>query len=779
VTDNWWPEGYKDPAFVVQRQIYGSEAGGDYVRGSTGYATQSAGFVAGLATAPDAPEFRITSDVTIVAKIKLNDYNVSVPNVIANQRLVSTDINFLLQINTAGHLSFRTSTNGTAFTTTNVTGGSLNGLIANGSIATVAVSLDIDNGAAGHTYQSKYWNGTAWTNFGTPIVTAGVITNGFDSTQPMRIGQQTGTPSPFTGVIYSVEMRSGLNPAGGTVLWRFDPNDWTVGTTFVNEPPVTTPPTGRTWTLSLGHSITPAAPVFVRTLPYTALRYPTTVKGFDAASNIATLIGTWNGHKTMKMQNDDGSTTEVPIGAVTLDWGWPTNVTGTWTEVALVRSGFGRPSTVTDGETIFWSTKTVYTDPDTGEMSKPPPTVVDQPLQRGHWYYYSLFFKTGVYNWITGMTCSVLVPQDYHHADHLWDAVPPFYQNTDSNISEGTGPLRKFLGIFGNELDVTREYIDQWQETMHVDKSPVPLLRHVGENFGEPYRAGSGLGDVRYRALIAALPELLQQRGTPIGLTKMIESTFKVDIDITDGKNLMSMPDDSIYSGDTGNWGTTHTGAGVGWNALDPTLVFLTNGGQQPPAPYGKKSMRIQTAKANETASFSLACGCMMRPNGDSVHPRSGGIAIQEGYQYAMDFWIYAETAVNITQGLLWFDKYGRSVDYLGMTQKPPSLVDPVVPATVGTWTHFFNQGIAPPSAVLLTPAIYFRGRTTSGIPARSSFMDIAGFMVYLVDQASVAKKYVSPDKFLTLGDPQELLGVEIAGQEATTGFIIGDPREL
>ena len=42
-----------------------------------------------------------------------------------------------------------------------------------------------------------------------------------------------------------------------------------------------------------------------------------------------------------------------------ITWGWPDNIVGLdrWTEVALVRSGFGRPTTPKDGETIFRSTR--------------------------------------------------------------------------------------------------------------------------------------------------------------------------------------------------------------------------------------------------------------------------------------------------------------------------------------------------------------------------------------------------------------------------------------
>ena len=55
--------------------------------------------------------------------------------------------------------------------------------------------------------------------------------------------------------------------------------------------------------------------------------------------------------------------------------------------------------------------------------------------------------------------------------------------------------------------------------------------------------------------------------------------------------------------------------------------------------------------------------------------------------------------------------------------------------------------------------------------------IDIAGVVSYVVDEVSAPKQYIAPDKYFTLGDVDELLGPVIPGQEATTGFVIGDPN--
>jgi hypothetical protein len=77
-----------------------------------------------------------------------------------------------------------------------------------------------------------------------------------DSTSPIRIGRGMNGAGGWKGRIYWVELRTGLNPAAGTVLWRFDAaddftdSDWTltspdaivINTDDVMEQPVTPDP---------------------------------------------------------------------------------------------------------------------------------------------------------------------------------------------------------------------------------------------------------------------------------------------------------------------------------------------------------------------------------------------------------------------------------------------------------------------------------------------------------------------------------------------------------
>ena len=85
--------------------------------------------------------------------------------------------------------------------------------------------------------------GGAWTlqyNAGAAGVTF------FDSTGPVKIGIHSAN---YPGDIYWIEMRSGSDPNGGTVLWRYDAAEHVSGTSWVDA-------RGKTWTLSTAAAIT-------------------------------------------------------------------------------------------------------------------------------------------------------------------------------------------------------------------------------------------------------------------------------------------------------------------------------------------------------------------------------------------------------------------------------------------------------------------------------------------------------------------------------------------
>ena len=47
-------------------------------------------------------------------------------------------------------------------------------------------------------------------------------------------------------------------------------------------------------------------------------------------------------------------------------------------------------------------------------------------------------------------------------------------------------PLKRFLTLFGFELDNTRQSVECMQDMYHIDKTPIPLLYEIGGNFDTP-----------------------------------------------------------------------------------------------------------------------------------------------------------------------------------------------------------------------------------------------------------------------------------------------------
>ena len=123
-----------------------------------------------------------------------------------------------------------------------------------GSDEHLAFSLTLNDG--GGATLSRAWtslDGQAWSLFDANAqASAGAVPA--DVSVPLRIGEDHTGAWQWDGRIYSIELRTGLDPAGGTVLWRFDANDYPgTGTSYVD-------PRGRTWTLTSAGVITPKVP---------------------------------------------------------------------------------------------------------------------------------------------------------------------------------------------------------------------------------------------------------------------------------------------------------------------------------------------------------------------------------------------------------------------------------------------------------------------------------------------------------------------------------------
>ena len=117
-------------------------------------------------------------------------------------------------------------------------------------------------------------------------------------------------------------------------------------------------------------------------------------------------------------------------------------------EIHLVVNQYGEPLTVEDGTTLFTcnSTNFVNTFRHVSSLYKP-----------GTWLYYGFFIKysNGSSEWFERVTSlSVQLPKYYQSVEDLWKRIPEYYRGLD--YGAGNGHLRKYLSLFGWELDKTR-----------------------------------------------------------------------------------------------------------------------------------------------------------------------------------------------------------------------------------------------------------------------------------------------------------------------------------
>ena len=474
---------------------------------------------------------------------------------------------------------------------------------------------------------------------------------------------------------------------------------------------------------------------------------------------------------------------------VEIFWGIPGKVFDKWAEMAIVRSAFGHPETVNDGQTIFreyqatlfpvetfpegmpdnWTFEPIYDvrNPATGGTPK---------LTSGRFYYYSLFFRIN-FQWIRSMTAATLLPRNHHHAEHLWDTLTPYYRWVDNQQREGDGDLQRFLRVFGFELDTIREFVENWQELYHIDFSPVPLLRRLGPTFGLPYE--SGIGDIRYRALVAELGLLYGIRGTRPCLEKVCEAVSKFECDVTQTGNLMTLPDDSDFFEGTGNW-AGHNPAYPVTNIIPTATVLAPNKVLYkstrlvaPPPAYGRAVMEVWSAEADETTDILLTCGSGIAydvyagkdPNGQDnpygpryIYPIQVGILVDEEGVYSFSAQVKMEVPGPVSLMLLWYDTDGGVMDYLGK-----STASDVGAPPAGSWKGYQCLGTAPAGAVYAVPAIYLETRVGSGtISGKSPSVYVAAAAVYNFGSAERVSSE-GPNPYLEMGNIMKRLGLPIA----------------
>jgi hypothetical protein len=169
---------------------------------------------------PNATANQITGNIGIIAKIRMQDYNVASTNSIVTKRPFSGDMSYAFQITSGGTLFFRYSSNGSQ---TN-SGESATSSVSLTSVATNGQDIFVGmfrNAATGKVDFYYSLDGFSWPTLGTQQSTN--TGNMFNSSNAVGVGNLSDGLGIFLGRIYQVDVS---NSWQGSNLFNFNPANY-------------------------------------------------------------------------------------------------------------------------------------------------------------------------------------------------------------------------------------------------------------------------------------------------------------------------------------------------------------------------------------------------------------------------------------------------------------------------------------------------------------------------------------------------------------------------
>lgn len=498
--------------------------------------------------------------------------------------------------------------------------------------------------------------------------------------------------------------------------------------------------------------------------------------------------------------------------------------------LAVTRSGFGHPHTINDGTILinqpFLDVVDSVNIVDEGALQPTPsnapitfepvpshpdtfwdrPSIgvrglFDRNLPSGRWFYYSLFVYVSTYDaagnyldgpvWVKAGDAAALTPINYSHGERLFNLLPPYYQFKDGEYTAGTGRegvVKRLLSTVGFELDLTRTLVEGVEQAYDLDVVQANVLKSLGtSNFG--LRFEEGLGDIRYRSMLAAISDLYDERGSIGGLRKLTFVASKYRCKVIEGLNLLNLPDDSEFSSGTGSWGDLY-GAYSAWvddtaydwlgiseedTAADllttvdefdhlPMPVALTVDGTQSVVP---RRNALKVTGTDTSKGVLLTCGLGIgetydryrKPGDKNFYPRLHGVKCVPGHVYTFSAYIKRDTDVTadrVRLGILWFNEpvdgdFDISTDFIATENVSENVIED---GDNDYFIRYYQDSLAPLSLrgqphVFAVPYIVLWNSETRFISA-----------CMLGDQLNSAASFpLVPDVYLTLGDLTEFIG--------------------
>lgn len=247
----------------------------------------------------------------------------------------------------------------------------------------------------------------------------------------------------------------------------------------------------------------------------------------------------------LQARDIDHTTIEVAFDPLTIpvdaDFGAPT-------EIALVRSPSGYPTTILDGAMVR---RHPPEPPDNDGWVR----ILDLGLSPGTWYYYGLFAKyeyEGNTHWLRIGQRSILLPAELLSADHLWERIPEWYRRQDMEPGNVPGVLRRLIDSVGYQTDAHRTWAFTVGDVWDAEKISADLLPHLGDTLGQPVEYAAG--DERYRALLSRILPLRKLKGTEHGTEAYLSSITGYRTRVYNGLNLLPTVNESSAMYSSGLW---------------------------------------------------------------------------------------------------------------------------------------------------------------------------------------------------------------------------------
>lgn len=185
------------------------------------------------------------------------------------------------------------------------------------------------------------------------------------------------------------------------------------------------------------------------------------------------------------------------------------------TEIHVVVNVYGEPLTVEDGTTIFTCNSENFQDYYRHKSTLYKP---------GSWLYYGFFirYSDGTTEWFErAADVTVQIPRYYQSVNSMWERIPEYYRAFDYN--EGRGQLKRFLSLFGWELDRMHTLIDSLISINDPLTSPTPALDAIAQQLGVP-TSSNEIGTNRLRNVLSNIFNLRQRKGTADGISSFISA---------------------------------------------------------------------------------------------------------------------------------------------------------------------------------------------------------------------------------------------------------------